>query len=129
MNVEETIVDCRADTAECVRVFRIQWALSITRLHNSGTGFCNSRMTRMYEFRLCKRTTRIHNAFYSWHMISQTKLIVKRDHVHPRAHVDPDSRTGLPVHPGDREGSMSATILGFDKAEPVCERTTQNDLL
>ena len=68
MNVEETIVDCRAETAEYVRVFRISMG-AFTRL-----------------------------------------------------------TTGTAVHPGDREGSMSATILGFDKAEPVCERTTQNDL-
>ena len=47
------------------------WALSITRLHDSGTGFFNSRMTRMYKFRPCKRTTGIHNAFYSWHITNK----------------------------------------------------------
>ena len=47
------------------------WVLPITRLHNSGTGFCNSRMTRMYEFRPCKRTTGIHNTFFSWHITNK----------------------------------------------------------
>ena len=63
----------------------MHWALSITRLHNSRNGFCNSRMTKMYEFRPCKRTPGIHNALSSWHItnkIGRKKISLTPSRVH-----------------------------------------------
>ena len=75
----------------------LHWALSITHLHNSGTGFFNSGMTRMSGFRPCKRTT---GSTYFIHVMSQTNLMNRKKRsrrpLHPRAHVDPASRTRRP---------------------------------
>ena len=61
--------------------------------------FFNSGMTRMSGFQPCKRTTGIHNAFYSCHVtneIDESQKEITYTLAIDRAHVDLASRTRRP---------------------------------